>query len=67
MYFQGALRNAIRVFIPVSPTIKDTIWRYLEQYDLPVVVGTSSGTSAQQMSTQVNTLVMREGFIVNEN
>ncbi|KAI3943224.1 hypothetical protein MKW92_002488 [Papaver armeniacum] len=52
-YLKGALRNAIRVFIPVSPTLKDTIWRYLEQYDLPVVVGPSSGSSAQQMSTQV--------------
>lgn len=52
-YLKGALRNAIRVFIPVSPALKDTIWRYLEQYDLPVVVGPSSGSSVQQMSTQV--------------
>ncbi|KAI3965682.1 hypothetical protein MKX01_010639 [Papaver californicum] len=40
-YMKGALRNAIHVFIPVSPTLKDSIWRYLEQYDLPVVVGPS--------------------------
>ncbi|OVA00429.1 Nucleoporin Nup186/Nup192/Nup205 [Macleaya cordata] len=52
-YLKGALRNAISTFIQVSPTLKDTIWSYLEQYDLPVVVGPPPGTSAPQMSTQV--------------
>lgn len=35
---QGALRNAIASFIKVSPALKDTIWNFLEQYDLPVAV-----------------------------
>lgn len=33
--------------------MKDTIWRYLEQYDLPVVVGTNAGMSGHAMDTQV--------------
>ncbi|CAA6666415.1 unnamed protein product [Spirodela intermedia] len=37
-YLKGALRNAIVSFVHVSPMLKDTIWGYLEQYDLPVVV-----------------------------
>ncbi|XP_010250099.1 PREDICTED: nuclear pore complex protein NUP205 [Nelumbo nucifera] len=52
-YLKGALRNAIAAFIQVSPVLKDTIWSYLEQYDLPVVVGPPVGNGAQQMSTQV--------------
>lgn len=48
-YLKGALRNAIATFVRVSPVLKDTIWSYLEQYDLPVVVG----SSAQPMSAQV--------------
>ncbi|XP_059431871.1 nuclear pore complex protein NUP205 isoform X2 [Corylus avellana] len=48
-YLKGALRNAIATFVRISPVLKDTIWSYLEQYDLPVVVG----SSAQSMSTQV--------------
>lgn len=36
---QGALRNAIATFVLVSPVHRDTIWSFLEQYDLPVVVG----------------------------
>ncbi|XP_030954556.1 nuclear pore complex protein NUP205 isoform X1 [Quercus lobata] len=48
-YLKGALRNAIATFVRVSPVLKDTIWSYLEQYDLPVVVG----KSAQPMSAQV--------------
>ncbi|XXG47855.1 hypothetical protein AAC387_Pa02g2424 [Persea americana] len=51
-YLKGALRNAITTFVQVSPALKDTIWSYLERYDLPVVVG-PLGSSAQQMSTQV--------------
>lgn len=50
MLLQGALRNAIATFVRVSPVLKDTIWSYLEQYDLPVVVG----NNAQQMSAQVS-------------
>ncbi|KAF8393226.1 hypothetical protein HHK36_021467 [Tetracentron sinense] len=52
-YLKGALRNAIATFIQVSPVLKDTIWSYLEQYDLPVVVGPPGGNNAQQMVTQV--------------
>ncbi|GKD36265.1 nuclear pore complex protein NUP205, partial [Tanacetum coccineum] len=35
----GGLRDSIATFIHVSPILKDTIWGFLEQYDLPVVVG----------------------------
>ncbi|KAG8376000.1 hypothetical protein BUALT_Bualt09G0017500 [Buddleja alternifolia] len=52
-YLKGALRNAISMFVHVSPTMKDTIWRYLEQYDLPVVVGPNVGHSGHAMDTQV--------------
>lgn len=54
---QGALRNAIATFIHVSPVLKDTIWSYLEQYDLPVVVGSHVGKVAQPMTTQVSCVV----------
>lgn len=49
MILQGALRNAITTFVRISPVLKDTIWSYLGQYDLPVVIG----NSAQPMSAQV--------------
>ncbi|XP_021760813.1 nuclear pore complex protein NUP205-like [Chenopodium quinoa] len=52
-FLKGALRDAIAVFIRVSPLMKDTIWGYLEQYDLPVVVGPQVVNTAQPMSTQV--------------
>ncbi|KAK3002877.1 hypothetical protein RJ639_020134 [Escallonia herrerae] len=52
-YLKGALRNAISSFIQVSPNLKDTIWSYLEKYDLPVVVGPHVGNSTQPMSAQV--------------
>ncbi|KAM7512709.1 hypothetical protein LguiB_011584 [Lonicera macranthoides] len=52
-YLKGALRNTISSFIQVSPNLKDTIWRYLEQYDLPVVVGHQVGNNAQPISTQI--------------
>ncbi|KAF9620486.1 hypothetical protein IFM89_013103 [Coptis chinensis] len=52
-YLKGALRNTITIFLKVFPTLKDTIWSYLEQYDLPVVVGFPVGGSAHQISTQV--------------
>lgn len=51
---QGALRNAIAAFVHVSPVQKDAIWSYLERYDLPVVVGTNVGNSAQPMPGQVS-------------
>ncbi|KAK1417250.1 hypothetical protein QVD17_26375 [Tagetes erecta] len=49
-YLKGALRNSISTFIDVSPNLKDTIWGFLEQYDLPVVVGPQVG---QMMGSQV--------------
>ncbi|KAM1046711.1 hypothetical protein PS2_025924 [Malus domestica] len=52
-YVKGALRNAITTFVHVSPSLKDTVWSYLEQYDLPVVVGSHVGKSAQPMAAQV--------------
>jgi nuclear pore complex protein Nup205 len=52
-YLKGALRNTIKSFIQVSPNFKDAIWSYLEQYDLPLVVGHQIGSSAHQMSTQI--------------
>lgn len=52
MLMQGALRNAISTFIQVSPELKDSIWTFLEQYDLPVVVGPEA-QSSPSMGTQV--------------
>ncbi|ESW10307.1 hypothetical protein PHAVU_009G198200 [Phaseolus vulgaris] len=52
-YLKGALRNAIATFIQVSPILKDSIWTYLEQYDLPVVVGSDIQNGPQSMGTQV--------------
>ncbi|CAI0542934.1 unnamed protein product [Linum tenue] len=51
-YLKGALRDAITTFVRVSPVLKDSIWRYLEQYDLPVVLGGNSGTGAQVYDMQ---------------
>ncbi|PKU70654.1 hypothetical protein MA16_Dca018731 [Dendrobium catenatum] len=44
-YLKGALRDAISSFIGISPVLKDTIWSYLEKYDLPVVVGPPPGSN----------------------
>ncbi|KAH9761847.1 nuclear pore complex protein NUP205 [Citrus sinensis] len=52
-YLKGALRNAIAACIHVSLVMKDNIWRLLEQYDLPVVVGTHVGNTAQPIAGQV--------------
>lgn len=52
-YLKGALRNAIAKFVQVSPELKDKIWSYLEQYDLPVVVGSHLGASGQPLTAQV--------------
>ncbi|KAK9071344.1 hypothetical protein SSX86_009912 [Deinandra increscens subsp. villosa] len=49
-YLKGALHTSISTFIVVSPNMKDTIWGFLEQYDLPVVVGPEVG---QMMGSQV--------------
>ncbi|KAK4852857.1 hypothetical protein QYF36_000212 [Acer negundo] len=52
-YLKGALRNAITTFVHVSPVLKDTVWSYLERYDLPVVVGSQAGNTTQSMAAQV--------------
>ncbi|KAL2936608.1 hypothetical protein RDABS01_019331 [Bienertia sinuspersici] len=52
-FLKGALRDAIATFIQVSPLMKDTIWGYLEQYDLPVVVGPQVGNATQPITTQL--------------
>ncbi|CAA2964556.1 nuclear pore complex NUP205 [Olea europaea subsp. europaea] len=52
-YLKGALRNAIATFVHASPLMKDAIWSYLEQYDLPVVIGPNIGNSGQPVGTQV--------------
>ncbi|XAR66900.1 hypothetical protein NMG60_11013275 [Bertholletia excelsa] len=52
-YLKGALRNTIATFVRVSPAMKDSVWSYLERYDLPVVVGPHSGSGSQPMATQV--------------
>jgi nuclear pore complex protein Nup205 len=48
-HVQGALRNSITAFIKVSPLLKDAIWNYLEQYDLPVVTATLGHHTATQV------------------
>ncbi|XP_054792817.1 nuclear pore complex protein NUP205-like isoform X2 [Prosopis cineraria] len=52
-YLKGALRNTIATFVRVSPLLKDSIWTYLEQYDLPVVVGPHLQDGPQLMATQL--------------
>lgn len=52
-YLKGALRNAIATFVGVSPVMKDKVWTLLQQYDLPMVVGSSvAGDSLQQRQPQ---------------
>ncbi|EFH40360.1 hypothetical protein ARALYDRAFT_495190 [Arabidopsis lyrata subsp. lyrata] len=50
-YLKGALRKTIAAFVNVFPEMRDSIWAFLEQYDLPVVVGSPVGKSDQ--SSQV--------------
>jgi nuclear pore complex protein Nup205 len=51
---QGALRNAIATFVPISPAMKDKVWSLLEQYDLPVVATPLlSNGSMQPLPSQV--------------
>lgn len=49
-YLKGALRDTITTFLRVSPNLKDTTWGYLEQYDLPVVVGLPTTSNTQPVS-----------------
>uniref|UniRef100_J3LAP2 Nuclear pore complex protein NUP205 n=1 Tax=Oryza brachyantha TaxID=4533 RepID=J3LAP2_ORYBR len=61
-YLKGALRNSITAFIKVSPLLKDAIWSYLEQYDLPVVtppLGQHSATQVYDMRFELNEVEAR--------
>ncbi|GJS27963.1 nuclear pore complex protein NUP205, partial [Tanacetum coccineum] len=51
-YLKGSLRDSIATFIHVSPILKDTIWGFLEQYDLPVVVGPQVGQLIDGLSVE---------------
>ncbi|WZZ04651.1 hypothetical protein YC2023_090572 [Brassica napus] len=62
-YLKGALRKTIAVFVHVFPELRDSIWAFLEQYDLPVVVGSPVGKTDQ--SSQVK-LVYDMQFELNE-
>ncbi|KAL4589768.1 hypothetical protein LXL04_002678 [Taraxacum kok-saghyz] len=52
-YLKGSLRDSILTFIHVSPNLKDTVWGFLEQYDLPVVVAPQITPGTQMMTSQV--------------
>ncbi|KAG2656841.1 nuclear pore complex protein NUP205-like isoform X2 [Panicum virgatum] len=61
-YLKGALRNSIAAFIKVSPLLKDAIWNYLEQYDLPVVtapLGHHTATQIYDMRFELNEVEAR--------
>ncbi|CAL4889322.1 unnamed protein product [Urochloa decumbens] len=61
-YLKGALRNSIAAFIKVSPLLKDAIWSYLEQYDLPVVtapLGHHTATQIYDMRFELNEVEAR--------
>ncbi|KAG2649317.1 nuclear pore complex protein NUP205-like isoform X3 [Panicum virgatum] len=61
-YLKGALRNSIAAFIKVSPLLKDAIWNYLEQYDLPVVtapLGRHPATQIYDMRFELNEVEAR--------
>lgn len=48
------MRDSISTFIHISPNLKDTVWGFLEQYDLPVVVApqiTHGSTSSTHIMT----------------
>ncbi|GKE71233.1 nuclear pore complex protein NUP205 isoform X1, partial [Tanacetum coccineum] len=51
-YLKGALRDSIATLIHVSPILKDTIWGFLEQYDLPVLVGPQVGQLIDGLSAK---------------
>jgi nuclear pore complex protein Nup205 len=64
-HVQGALRNSIAAFIKVSPLLKDTIWSYLEQYDLPVVtapLGHHAATQVPDVQHFTNFLILLPTF-----
>ncbi|GFY80913.1 nuclear pore complex protein [Actinidia rufa] len=61
-YLKGALRNAIATFVRVSPTLKDTVWSYLEQYDLLVVVRPHIGSSTQPVTAQMCNLWLLDNW-----
>ncbi|KFK26746.1 hypothetical protein AALP_AA8G287800 [Arabis alpina] len=46
-YLKGALRKTITAFVYIFPEIRDSIWDFLEKYDLPVVVGSPVRKSDQ--------------------
>ncbi|CAI9100148.1 OLC1v1037088C1 [Oldenlandia corymbosa var. corymbosa] len=51
-YLKGALRDTIATFVKVFPGLRDAVWTYLDQYDLPVVVP-QVGNKMQSMATQM--------------
>ena len=52
IHVQGALRNSITAFVKVSPQLKDAVWSYLEQYDLPVVTVQPGQHTATQVPSK---------------
>ncbi|KAM0920997.1 hypothetical protein ACQ4PT_007209 [Festuca glaucescens] len=61
-YLKGALRNSITAFVKVSPQLKDAVWSYLEQYDLPVVTvspGQHTATQVYDMRFELNEVETR--------
>lgn len=61
-YLKGALRNSITAFVKVSPQLKDAVWSYLEQYDLPVVTvspGQHTATQVYDMRFELNEVEAR--------
>lgn len=50
------------MFVRVSPLLKDSIWTYLEQYDLPVVVGPHVQNGPQPIATQVGLSLLNKLF-----
>ncbi|XP_037446873.1 nuclear pore complex protein NUP205-like [Triticum dicoccoides] len=61
-YLKGALRNSITAFVKVSPQLKDAVWSYLEQYDLPVVTvppGQHAATQVYDMRFELNEVEAR--------
>lgn len=59
-FLQGALRKTIAAFVYVFPEMRDTTWAFLEQYDLPVVVGSPVGKSDQP--SQVSAWLLGDSY-----
>ncbi|KAL3530980.1 hypothetical protein ACH5RR_010302 [Cinchona calisaya] len=53
----GALHRTIATFVEVSPSLKNAIWTYLEQYDVPVDFGSVVWNSVWPMTTQESQIV----------